>query len=325
MDCTETIRKLFAPGKGIFANDASVATLTKRFEKYGIEASEENRNAFRKVFYGTPEVSKYISGVILNEEGIALAPLLSAAGIEIGVKVDEGLAPFGEDGEFTTKGIDSLDSRLASHKNIGASFVKWRAAFTPSVGTPSDWAIEENVRLLVEYARIALQHNLVPIVEPEVLMEGDHSLEDCAQATKKALTSLFKKIDEQGIDVTKIVLKTNMILPGITYKDRPPGSMENRHGPTPGVGEATVDLLQAVVPKNIGGVVFLSGGQSGEQAIANLSSIRSFADKLEFPTTFSFERVFEEPMLAAWGSDMNNVEDAQKAFLDFARKLCAVL
>lgn len=315
MDCTETIRRLFAPGKGIFANDASVATLTKRFGKYGIEASEENRNAFRRIFYTAPGADAYVSGVILNEEGVSLAPLLSAAGIEIGVKVDEGLAPFGLNGEFMTKGIESLDSRLASHKSIGTSFVKWRGAFVISSATPGDGAIGENVRLLVEYARVALKHDLVPIVEPEVLMEGGHSLEDCAHATKRVLTSLFENLQKEGIDVEKIILKTNMIMPGASHA---PSSPEQ-------IGRATVNLLQAVVPKNIGGVVFLSGGQSGQQAVENLSAIRALSSTLTFPITFSFERVFEEPMLEAWKGNKDNVEVAQAAFLEFGRKLSGVL
>lgn len=315
MDCTETIRKLFAPGKGIFANDASFATLTKRFEKYGITASTENRNEFRRIFYTTPGISEFISGVILNEEGIGLAPLLSAAGIEIGVKVDEGLDPLGSNGEFTTKGIESLESRLGKHKNMGTSFVKWRAAFTISDSTPSDAAIQENIRLLIEYARISLAHQLVPIIEPEILMEGEHSMDDCDRITRKVLTSLFAKLQEEEIDVEKIILKTNMILPGSSHT---PSSPEE-------IGKATVDVLQEVIPKNIGGVVFLSGGQSGQQAIEHLAAIRLLASSLEFPTTFSFERVFEEPMLQACESDMSNVEGAQKAFLDFARKVCEVL
>lgn len=311
MELQETIKKIFAPGKGIFANDASVSTLTERFGKYGIEASEENRNEFRKIFYGTPEVGKYISGVILNEEGVGLTPLLSTAGIEIGVKVDEGLAPFGDNGEFTTKGLESLDSRLTKHKSTGASFAKWRAAFAISDSTPSDAAIQENIRLLVEYARISLAHQLVPIIEPEVLMEGQHSMDDCDRATRKVLTSLFEKLEKEVIDVGKIILKTNMIMPGSIHT---PSSPEE-------IGRATIDLLQEVVPKNIGGVVFLSGGQSGEQAIENLHAIRSLSSELTFPITFSFERVFEEPMLQAWGSDMGNVDAAQAAFLEFGRKL----
>ncbi|MGB4965764.1 MAG: class I fructose-bisphosphate aldolase, partial [Microgenomates group bacterium] len=190
MELQETIKKIFTAGKGIFANDASVATLGKRFGKFGIEASEENRNEFRRVFYTAPGAGTYVSGVILNEEGVHLAPLLSAAGIEIGVKVDEGLAPFGDNGEFTTKGLESLDSRLTKHKSTGTSFVKWRAAFAISDSTPSDAAIQENIRLLVEYARISLAHQLVPIIEPEVLMEGEHSMDDCDRATRKVLTSL---------------------------------------------------------------------------------------------------------------------------------------
>lgn len=315
MDCTQTIHKLFTPKKGIFANDASVATLTKRFEKYGITASTENRNEFRRIFYTTPGISEFISGVILNEEGIELAPLLSAAGIEIGVKVDEGLDPLGSNGEFTTKGIENLESRLGKHKNMGTSFVKWRAAFTISDSTPSDAAIQENIRLLIEYVRISLAHQLVPIIEPEILMEGEHSMDDCDRTTRKVLTSLFAKLQEEEIDVEKIILKTNMIMPGSSHS---PSSPED-------IGKATVDVLQEVIPKNIGGVVFLSGGQSGQQAIEHLAAIRLLASSLEFPTTFSFERVFEEPMLQACGSDMSNVEGAQKAFLDFARKVCEVL
>lgn len=315
MDCTQTIRKLFTPKKGIFANDASVTTLTKRFEKYEIEASTENRNEFRRIFYTTPGINEYISGVILNEEGIELAPLLSAADIEIGVKVDEGLDPLGSNGEFTTKGIESLESRLAKHKNMGTSFVKWRAAFTISDSTPSDAAIQENIRLLVDYARISLAHQLVPIIEPEILMEGEHSMDDCNRTTRKVLTSLFTKLQEEEIDKEKIILKTNMIMPGSSHTSSSPED----------IGKATVDLLQEIIPNNIGGVVFLSGGQSGQQAIENLAAIRLLARSLAFPTTFSFERVFEEPMLQAWGGNDENITAAQTAFLEFARKVCGVL
>lgn len=312
---TSTIQRLFTPKKGIFANDASVATLTKRFENYGITSSTENRNEFRRIFYTTPGISEYISGVILNEEGISLAPLISSAGIEIGVKVDKGLDPFGLSGEFTTKGIESLEPRLATHKNMGTSFVKWRAAFTISDSTPSDAAIQENIRLLVEYARISLAEQLVPIIEPEILMEGEHSMDDCDRNTRKVLTALFTKLQEEEIDVEKIILKTNMIMPGSSHNPSFPEE----------IGKATVNLLQEVIPRNIGGVVFLSGGQNEQQAIENLGAIRAISEKLEFPITFSYERVFEKPVLETWRGKKENTEIAQTAFLKFANKICSAL
>ncbi len=310
----QVIQKLFASGKGILANDASVTSLTKRLGKYGIDATLENRNKFREIFYSTSEVQLYISGVILNEEAISYAPTLLESGILPGVKVDKGLQPFGLDGkEHTTTGIEDLSTRLALHKSKGAVFTKWRAAFVISPTTPSQSAIEENIKLLVEYAKVSLEHELVPILEPEVLMEGDHSAAETSEVTRRVFTSLFAKIDEEGITLENIILKTNMIVAGV----------ESEVTDSSEVGRLTVSLLNDVVPKNIGGIVFLSGGQGTEKAIENMHAILSYAASTGYtvPMTYSFERVFEEPVLQAWSKDLNNVEAAQAAFLEVAKKL----
>lgn len=314
----QTIQKLFSPHKGILANDASVASLTKRLNKYGIEATEQNRNAFRKIFYTTPGVGKYISGVILNEEAMQCTPLLAQQGIIPGVKVDKGLMAFGIDGkEFMTTGSKDLDFRLQDHKSEGARFAKWRAAFVISSNTPTETAINENIRQLVDYAKICIANEIVPIVEPEVLMDGDHSLEQTVQTTTKILSRLFEQLKQEGIPIEKVILKTNMVLPGSLHT--PASAAE--------VGKATIEMLSLVVPKNIGGVVFLSGGQTGEQAIENLRSIIAYSrtTSYQLPTTFSFERVFEEPVIQVWSKNMDDVEGAQKAFLDVARRISEVL
>lgn len=319
MDSTQqTIQKLLSPHKGILANDASVASLTQRLNKYGIEATEENRNAFRKIFYTTPGIELYISGVILNEEAISFAPLLANRGILPGVKVDRGLVPFGMDGkEYTTDGIETLESRLSHLAGKAVRFTKWRAAFVISSTSPSDSVVDENIRLLAEYARISLAHELVPILEAEVLMEGDHSIHDTAQITRKILSRLFAQLAQEGISVEQIILKTNMILPGTLHALATPGE----------VGKETVELLKDIVSQNIGGVVFLSGGQTGEGAIENLRAMQSYSLTTDYrlPTTFSFERVFEEPVLQEWSKDLKNIESAQQAFLAMARKVSGAL
>lgn len=282
----DIIQSIITPGKGIFANDASEATLTKRFEKVGLSCTIETRNEFRKMLYSTPGLSSKVSGVILNEEAVSFATLLSSKGIIPGVKIYDMKIP----------------NQVRDDKDI--KFLKYRETFEIGLTSPTQEVIEENVNRLVNFAKISLSHELAPIVEPEVLMDGEHSLQDCSRVTTQVLTSLFSALEKEGIGVENIILKMNMILPGKLHS--PSSPIE--------VGKNTVEVIRAVVPKNIGGIVFLSGGQSPKEAIDNLHEIQKQGPELH--TTFSFERVFEEPVLEVWGKNMDDIDGAQAKLLE---------
>ncbi len=319
MSLEEIVQALMAQKKGILAADESVATATKRFEALGIESTAESRRAYREMLVTTPSFGEFVSGVILFDEtftqaastGELFPQFLEKRGIIPGVKVDDGLLPLpsaaGEDvGEVITDGIETLPARLTDYAKLGARFTKWRAVIRiHEFDLPTDKGITENMKLLSTYALIAVQHGLVPILEPEVLMEGKHTAERAEQIMTRTLFSLFKLLDANGVPDAQIIIKSSMAVAG--------RGSEVQASPEE-VAERTVRALRATVPPGVGGVVFLSGGQTPQEACANLNAVARLAPH-PWPITFSFSRALQEPALAAWKGQNANVPDAQAAFL----------
>lgn len=307
-------KQLVAPGKGILASDESVHTLEKHFDEHGIAKTAENRRAYRELLFTAPGASQYISGAILFDEtitqktaaGESFVEVLRAQGIVPGIKVDLGTEPLGTaPGEMTTKGIEDVALRLAEYFGMGARFAKWRAVFTISDTTPSEVAIENNVALLAEYAQLCQAAGLVPIVEPEVLMDGIHSVEQCYEASVRVQTALFEALDKAEVDLSAMLLKPNMIVAGSGGVEVAPRL----------VAAYTLSCLQTTVPSEVAGIVFLSGGQSDETAVANLRAIAMEGVNASWPLTYSFGRALQTAALAAWQGRSENVVAAQAAYL----------
>jgi fructose-bisphosphate aldolase class I len=310
----ETVRALMAPGKGILAADESAATVEKRFAPIHLENTEDNRRAFRELFFTAPGVSEYISGVILFDEtirqnassGKSFVSILQTEGIVPGIKVDKGTEPMpGSENEKRTKGLDDLAQRMEEYGHLGARFAKWRAVITIGEGLPTAKNILENTSTLAKYARICQEAGIVPIVEPEVLMDGNHTIEQCRQATIETHTALFVQLVEQGVILEGLILKSNMVVPG---KDCPEQATAAE------IAEATLGVFTQTVPSTIGGIVFLSGGQSEQQATENLNEMNKHKD-LPWPLTFSYARALQDSATKAWAGKLENIIKAQETFV----------
>lgn len=310
--------RMTAPGKGILAADESTRTIGKRFDGIGLENTEDNRRNWREMLFRTsPAMTDHISGVILFDEtirqkaadGTPLVKLISDAGAVPGIKVDAGAkALAGAEGETITEGLDGLRERLAEYYELGARFAKWRAVIDVNgEDIPSQYAVDVNVHALARYAALCQEANIVPIVEPEVLMDGDHSIERCYEVTEFTLKRLYAELFDQGVILEGTVLKPNMIVPGKKCADQ--ASREE-------VAEMTVQCLLNSVPAAVPGIAFLSGGQSDEDATAHLNIMNEGFD-LPWPLTFSYGRALQAAPLKAWGG--SNVEAGQKAFNHRAR------
>jgi fructose-bisphosphate aldolase, class I len=314
----ETARALVAPARGILAADESTGTIKKRFDGIGVENTEENRRRYRQLLFATPGVGEYISGVILYDEtirqsddaGVPFTRVLADAGVIPGIKVDLGAKPlalFG--GETVTEGLDGLRERLQEYGELGARFAKWRATVFIGEGLPTDFALEANGHAMARYAALCQEAGIVPIVEPEVLMDGDHHLDACERVTARTLQILFEQLHAHRVDLPGTLLKVNMVLCGKGCP-RQAGHAE--------VAEATVRCLRAHVPVDVPGVVFLSGGQSDEDATAHLSEMnRSGPHPWEL--SFSYGRALQTPSLKAWRGEPANVPAAQAALAHRAR------
>ncbi|MBH1979995.1 fructose-bisphosphate aldolase class I [Candidatus Saccharibacteria bacterium] len=310
-------RSLVENPKGIFAADESGGSINKRFIQYGIEDSEEVRRQYRQLFFTAPEVEHYLSGVILFDETARQAAdnkqpfpeLLSERGIIPGVKVDKGIVALpGFDSEGVTSGLDGLPERLAEYHALGLRFAKWRAAFTVTDALPSDAAIAANVHALARYALDCQNAGIVPIVEPEIVHEGDFSIDRAQEVTARILDALFEELALLGVNRKAIILKTSMVLAG----------SKQEQSSTEAVAKATVSTLVHHVPHDIAGIVFLSGGQTPEQATANLQAITNLGEQA-WPITFSFSRALQEPVLEVWGGQPENAEHAQATFTGLAK------
>lgn len=305
---------LVAKGKGILAADESTRTISKRFSEHDIPSTEQSRGSYRELLFTTPGIEEFISGVILYDEtfrqktseGTLFRDLLPKKNILPGIKVDKGTVPLaGFAGEKVTEGLDGLRDRLVEYRQLGAEFAKWRAVITIGDGIPTSACIESNAHVLARYAALCQEASLVPIVEPEVLMDGSHTIQRCEEVTAEVLESMFRELDRHRVQFGGMLLKPNMVVAG---KECPaPPDPE-------GVAKATIRCLQQVVPHSIPGIVFLSGGQTTETACENLQAIHELG-RQHWELSYSFARALQSQALAIWKGQDSNVPAAQSAFL----------
>ncbi|MDC0344672.1 fructose-bisphosphate aldolase class I [Alphaproteobacteria bacterium] len=312
----ETLRRLKADNKGILAADESVTSLERKFFPLGIENTEKNRLAYRSLFLTTQDIEKYIAGVILHEEtfgqsidGLSIPAYLSQRSVVPGIKVDGGLVPF-EGDEQVTAGLDVFAQKAPQFFEAGARFTKWRAVYQISAATPSDGLVAESVRLLAQYAATSLKNGLVPIVEPEVLMDGDHDADACFTCTARVLKALFKALTSEGVELSHVILKINMIVPG---RDSTKQLSEDD------VAEKTARCLSESVPDEIPLVVFLSGGQSEEASTRHMAKV---VQQIQAPwrITFSYGRALQDSAIRSWCGHEENLSQGQKAFFKRAEE-----
>ncbi|MFO8010322.1 MAG: class I fructose-bisphosphate aldolase [Dehalococcoidia bacterium] len=306
-------RALVSEGKGILAADESDATIKKRFASIGIESTEENRRVYRDLLFTTPGIEQFISGVILFDEtirqlsrgGIPFPELLTQKGIIPGIKVDTGAKPLANfPGEKVTEGLDGLRERLQEYRTLGARFAKWRAVITIGEGIPTDACIDANAHALARYAALSQEAGLVPIVEPEVLMDGSHDIQQCESVTGATLKCVFEKLNQHRVTLEGILLKPNMVISGKECSVQA-GVKE--------VAEATLRCFRDAVPESVPGIVFLSGGQSPETATEHLNEINAIG-KQPWELSFSYGRALQEPVLKAWRGETDRIASAQSAF-----------
>ena len=308
---SEIANYIVADGKGILAADESNPTCTKRFDSIGVTSTEENRRDYRELLFRADGIKGNIGGVILFDEtirqdsadGRSLVDIITSQGALPGIKVDKGLAPIGDSKESLTQGLDGLDERLKEYYELGAKFTKWRAVINIGDEMPSSEAIEANMEALADYAKIVQNNNMVPMVEPEVLMDGNHSIEDCYDATSRCLDSLFSNLANKGVDIKGTILKPNMVTSGSAASTQ--ANIEE-------VAQKTVECLKANVPENLPGITFLSGGQSDMDATAHLDAMNKIGG-FNWKLSFSYGRALQQPALKAWMGKKENASLAQNA------------
>lgn len=306
---------MVAKGKGVLAIDESAPTIEKRFKTINIASTEENRRAYRDLLITAPGSAEYVSGMILYDEtmrqstskGVPFPKALADQGIMPGIKVDKGTKELaGKPGEVVTEGLDGLRERLAEYRQLGAKFAKWRAVITIGNGIPTSACIRTNTHALARYAALCQEAGIVPMVEPEVLMDADNTIDTCYDVTSRTLTALFSELEKQGVVLEHTILKVNMVVSGKLCKVQA-GVAE--------VAEKTVKCLRSTVPAIIPGIVFLSGGQSAELATIHLNAMNVANPHLPWPLSFSYGRALQEPCLKAWGGKSENVANAQQVLL----------
>jgi fructose-bisphosphate aldolase class I len=312
-DLESIARALVAEGKGILAADESEGTIKKRFDSIDVESTEENRRAYRELLFTTEGVEEFISGVIMFDEtirqstsdGTPFPELLESKGVIPGIKVDKGAKPLaGAEGETVTEGLDGLRERLAEYYELGARFTKWRAVISIGEGLPSDYCVWVNAHALARFAALSQEAGLVPIVEPEVLMDGTHTIEESYHVTDRTLQALYTELFDQRVKREGSLLKTNMVVSGYDAPEQ---------ADVDTVAEMTIRCLKNTVPAAVPGVVFLSGGMSDEDATARLNAMNQRGPH-PWELSFSYGRALQAPALKAWVGDANNVEAAQRAF-----------
>ena len=310
----QTARALVTPGKGILAADESSGTIKKRFDSIGCESTEDRRRAYREMLFTTPGASEYVSGVILFDEtirqtasdGRRLVSILEEQGIIPGIKVDKGAVRLAKSpDELVTDGLDGLRERLVEYRELGARFAKWRAVITIGAHIPSRLCLDVNAHALARYAALCQEEGIVPIVEPEVLMDGDHSLERCYQVTCDTLHAVFGALYAQRVELEGMLLKPNMVIPGKGHPSYPLAPET--------IADATISCFKMTVPAAVPGIVFLSGGQGDEEATANLNAINA---KGPFPwnVSFSYGRALQAAALQAWKGSDSNIAAGQDAY-----------
>ena len=314
----ETAKALVAEGKGILAADESTSTIKRRFDSIGLESTEESRRAYRDMLFTTPGVEDYISGVILFDEtirqsasdGTPFPQLLASKGVIPGIKVDLGAKPLAlAEGETITEGLDGLRERLDEYRNLGARFAKWRGVYSITDTLPSDDCIWTNAHALARYAALCQEAGIVPIVEPEVLQDGTHTLAESSKATGRVLQAVYTELHDQRVDYPGTLLKPNMVLSGYDASDRA-GIQE--------VAEATLECFYKHVPAAVPGIVFLSGGQTDEDATAHLNAMNALGPH-PWELSFSYGRALQAPALKAWEGKPENVEAARRAYYHRAK------
>ena len=317
-DLIATAQALMAPGKGLLAMDESVATCNRRLAEHGIPQTEESRRRYRELLVTTPGLGESISGAILfdqtlhqrTHDGTAFVDVLRAAGILVGIKVDAGTAALaGHAGELVTEGLDGLRDRLIRYAAHGARFAKWRAVLNIADGVPSPACIDANAHALARYAALCQEAQLVPIVEPEVLMDGEHTLARCSDVTAEVLHRVFDQLHRQGVHLEGMLLKPNMVVPGLSCAQQ--ASVDD-------VADATLACLRRAVPAAVAGVAFLSGGQAPQLATERLNALH-LRIGAPWPLSFSFGRALQQPVLGLWAGNDANRDVAQGALLHRAR------
>jgi len=314
---TETARAMVAPGKGLLAADESAGTCKKRFDSVGVECNEENRRAYREMLFTTPGLAEFVSGVILFDEtlrqstgqGVNFGAYLQQNGIIPGIKVDAGAHDMAlHPGEKVSEGLDGLPRRMKEYFAMGARFAKWRAVITIGKGIPSTACLEANAHALARYSAACQEASIVPIVEPEVLLDGDHTAERSEEVHLATLETVFHELYRQDVSLEHVILKASMCVSG---KDNP------KQAGVPEVAERTLRVLRRTVPAALPGVVFLSGGQTDENATAHLDAMNRIG--APWPLTFSYSRALQAVALKAWSGKAANAAAAQKAFHHRAR------
>ena len=317
----DTAQALVVKSKGILAADESGGTIKRRFDSINVESTEDNRRDYREMLFRTEGVSDYISGVILFDEtikqngadGTPIVKILLDRGIIPGIKVDKGTQALpGSPSELVTEGLDGLRARLEEYASLGAGFTKWRGVITIGEGIPTPYCIEANAHALARFAALSQEAGLVPIVEPEVLMDGDHSIDQCFEANEATLKEVFANLCRQGVMLEGALLKHSMVLSG--------NKAANRDNPEE-VAAKTIECFRRSVPASLPGIVFLSGGQSDEEATANLNAINERANEFGAPwaLSFSYGRGLQAAPLKAWSGQSSNVEQAKEAFYNRAK------
>lgn len=310
----ETVQKLLASGKGILAADESTGTITKRFAAIGLTSTPELNRKYRQMLFTTQGIEQYLSGVIMFDEtvrqktddGVPFSDYLTQKGIVPGIKVDGGLLPFNGTDEEVTKGLEGLPERLKEYAGMGLKFTKWRAAVAISDIFPTDAFLEEDLNRMTEFAKISQEGGFVPIVEPEVLIDGNHTTARCEEVETKVLKLLFEKLKVKEIDLTKLILKTSMVLPG---KDS--GVVAEPLE----IANSTLRALRNSVPKEVPGIVFLSGGQHSWDAIENLDKIEDLSKSDPWKISFSYLRALQEEPRRVWAGKDANMDEAQGVFI----------
>jgi fructose-bisphosphate aldolase class I len=308
---SETASYIVSEGKGILAADESNPTCTKRFDSIGVESTEDNRRDYRELLFRSEGMKGNIGGVILFDEtirqnaadGTSLVDVITSQGSLPGIKVDKGLQQIGNSEESLTQGLEGLDQRLKEYYELGAKFTKWRAVINIGQDMPSSEAISANMEALADYAKIVQNNNMVPMVEPEVLMDGNHSIDDCFEATSRCLDALFTYLLEKGVDIKGTILKPNMVTSGSNNSDQ--ADVEE-------VARKTIDCLKAYVPDDLPGITFLSGGQSDIDATAHLDAMNKIGG-FNWKLSFSYGRALQQPALKAWMGKIENSTLAQQA------------
>lgn len=321
MTLHELANAMVSGGKGILAADESVPTISKRFQALGITSTEEARRSYRQLLMSDPQLPAFVSGVILHTEtlgqrvddGRTFPEYLTSKGVIPGIKVDTGVRPLpGAPGEGVTHGLDDLGERLEGYHGAGARFAKWRAVFHIGPNLPSPWAVDVNACALARYAGLCQEGGLVPIVEPEILMDGSHDLDTSVQVARRVLSEVMGCLLRASVDLRAIVLKPSMVMPGV---DGPPATVDE-------VAAATIDCLLDTVPASVPGVAFLSGGQPGPQATANLDAMARSGPH-PWALTFSFGRALQDEPLRTWAGEAQNADAARAALITRARSSSA--